>query len=391
MASSKKSQIVNGAELISQAALDAGVNFFAGYPITPASSVYTAMLTKLQDLGRIAIGASDEISALAMCLGASIRGAKVMTATSAPGLSLMIESIGYAFATETPCVIVHGQRLGPSTGAATQSAQGDISFIRNLISGGYEIPVLAINSIFDAYETTYRAVNLSEELRCPVILLTEKDIIMSQRNIDFEKLEEIKSSLKPSQRPYFDYNSTGKDFKNYDFNEAKEIPEFLPPGIGSEYQSIVTASMHDKSGMLSKNSPEAFEVLEHLQAKIEENSDKYSFYNLEDQASDISVISFLASDLSAKAAVRDLNTEGIKVNHLSLTTLFPILKKPLRELSQKSQYIIIPEINNDGQYAQAISSTLLEANPNLKIVKVNSAAQLISPSAIIKEVKACLK
>jgi len=383
----KSYQILNGAELISQAAVDAGVNFFAGYPITPASSVYTATLSKLQELGRIAIGASDEISALAMCLGASIRGAKSMTATSAPGLSLMVESIGYAFATETPCLIVHGQRLGPSTGAATQSAQGDISFIRNLISGGYEIPVLAINSIFDAYETTYKAINLAEELRTPVILLTEKDIIMSQRNIDSDELEKVKSKLSPSQRPYFDYNTPGQNFKNYDFDRLNEIPKFLPTGIGSEYQSIVTASMHDKSGMLSKNSPEAFEVLDHLRAKIHENVDKYSFYNLEKKDSEISVISFLANDLSAKAAIKSLAKEGITVNHLSLVTLFPILETVIADLAKNSKYIIIPEINNDGQYAEIITSTILKANPEVQIIKINSKADLISPERIINEVK----
>lgn len=383
----KNYHILNGSELISQAAVDAGVNFFAGYPITPASSVYTSLLNKLQDLGRIAIGASDEISALAMCIGASIRGAKSMTATSAPGLSLMVESIGYAFATETPCVIVHGQRLGPSTGAATQSAQGDISFVRNFISGGYEIPVLAINSIFDSYETTYRAINLSEELRTPVILLTEKDIIMSQVNIDSEKLETIKKKQEQIQRPYFDFEAKKEKYRNYEFDDVKDIPEFLAPGIGTKYRTVVTASMHDKEGNLSKNSPEAFEVLEHLRAKIEDNIDKYSFYNLDDQKSKISIISFLASDLSARAAIKKLNKENIKINQLSLTTLFPILTKPIQSLAKDSNIIVIPEVNFGGQYAEIIKATILEANPNCKIIKINSNADLISPEKIIEEIK----
>ena len=173
--------------MIARAAIDSSVNFFAGYPITPASSVYTNVLNKLQNEAKVAMGASDEISALAMCIGASLKGAKSMTATSAPGLSLMVESIGYAFATETPVVIVLGQRLGPSTGAATQSAAGDISFVSNLISGGYQIPVIAPNSIFNCYEATRKAINLSETLRSPVILLTEKDVIMSNTSIDHEK------------------------------------------------------------------------------------------------------------------------------------------------------------------------------------------------------------
>lgn len=383
----KNYQILNGAELISQAAIDAGVIFFAGYPITPASSIYTALLTKLQELGRVAVGASDEISALAMCIGASIRGAKSMTATSAPGLSLMVESIGYAFATETPCVIVNGQRLGPSTGAATQSAQGDISFVRNFISGGYEIPVLAINSILDSYETTYRAINLSEQLRCPVILLTEKDVIMSQTNIDSDLLDEIKSKQKAIQRPYFDFEEQKKKYRNYEFDDVKDIPEFLAPGIGTKHRAVVTASMHDKAGNLSKNSPEAFEVLEHLRAKIEDNIDKYSFYHLTEANSKISIISFLASDLSTKAALKELEKKNIRVNNLSLTTLFPVLKKPIIDLAKKSDYIIIPEVNFGGQYAEIIRGTILEANPNCQIIKINSQADLISPQRIVTEVE----
>jgi 2-oxoglutarate/2-oxoacid ferredoxin oxidoreductase subunit alpha len=383
----KNYQILNGSELISQAAADAGVNFFAGYPITPASSIYTALLNKLQDLGRIAIGASDEISALVMCIGASIRGAKSMTATSAPGLSLMVESIGYAFATETPCVIVHGQRLGPSTGAATQSAQGDISFVRNFISGGYEIPVLAINSITDSYETTYKAINLSEQLRTPVILLTEKDIIMSQTNVETTELEEIKKKQEAIQRPYFDYEAKKERYRNYEFDNLTDVPEFLAPGIGTKYRTVVTASMHDKDGNLSKNSPEAFEVLEHLRAKIEDNIDKYSFYKLDDKKAKVSIISFLASDLSAKAAIKKLQKENIVVNQLSLTTLFPILKAPIQKLAKNSETIIIPEINFGGQYTEMIRASILEANPKCKIVKINCQADLISPDLIVNEVK----
>jgi 2-oxoglutarate ferredoxin oxidoreductase subunit alpha len=383
----KQYSIVNGAELISQAALDAGVNFFAGYPITPASSIYTSLLTKLQETGKIAISASDEISALCMCIGASIRGAKAMTATSAPGLSLMVESIAYAFATEIPCVIVHGQRLGPSTGAATQSAQGDISFVRNFISGGYEIPVLAISSILSAYETTYRAINLAEELRTPVILLTEKDIIMSKTNIDLEELESIKHNQQVRNRPYFNFEKQNQIFKNYNFANNHEIPEFLAPGIASDYQTIVTASMHDKAGTLSKNSKEAFEVLDHLNAKIKNNESSYEFYTLKDCDAKIGIISFLATDLSAQEALKELDRENIKVKHLNLVTLFPILKNIIRDFALECETIIIPEVNFDGQYAEIIRATLLEVNPKIKIIKINSQANLISPKKIIAEVK----
>lgn len=390
--------ITNGSELISQAAIDAGVNFFAGYPITPASSVYSAMLNKLQAEGKVALGVSDEISGIAMCIGAAMRGAKSMTATAAPGLSLMIESIGYAFATETPMLIVLGQRLGPSTGAATQSAEGDISFIQTLVSGGFTIPVIAPNSIFNCYEMTIKAINVSEMLRTPVILLTEKDIIMSTVNVDYQKLQAVKESQAILQRPYHNFEST-KPYKTYDFNQLSEVPEFVAAGVGGEDRVVATASTHDKAGNLSKTSKEALEVIQHLKDKTEKNLDKYSFHEFSKysespdydktknhkQTKSITVISFLQTDLSAREAVIKARQQGIKVNHLTLYTLFPVLESVITNAIEDAELIVIPEINISGQYADIIKHLFFnKENKKIEHIKINSIAKLISPKDILK-------
>ena len=380
MGTDAEQEIVTGAELISRAAIDSGVNFFAGYPITPASSVYTAMLTKLQAAGKLAIGASDEISAISMCIGASMRGAKAMTASSAPGIALMIENIGYAFATETPLVIVCGQRLGPSTGAATQSAQGDISFIRNLISGGFEIPVFAPNSIFNCYQTTVDAINCAERYRTPVILLTEKDILMSSTNINLRFMEQVKSQVKFINRPSRNLDDTSP-YKTYDFDQLEEVPKFLATGLGSEHRVVATASTHDKSGRLVKKSKEAYQVIEHLAAKIQDNLDDYNSFRLNlDDGADTAIISFLASDLSAREAVVKLRAEKKKINHLSLFTIFPISVKAIEEATVGCSRVIIPEVNLQGQYADYLAPYLA----GKEIIKVNSLADLISPNQIME-------
>jgi len=377
-----KNEIVTGAELVSRAAIDAGVNFFAGYPITPASSVYSAMLNKLQAEGKLAIGTSDEISALAMCIGASMRGAKSMTATSAPGLSLMVENIAYAFATETPCLIVLGQRLGPSTGAATQSAQGDISFIKNLISGGFELPVFAPNSILDCYATTFNAINCSETLRCPVILCSEKDILMSSTNISCEELEKIQKNLKVENRPYRNFNSE-KPYKTYNFNQLEEVPEFVAAGISSKDRVVATASSHNKAGELSKLSPESEEVFHHYRAKLEKNLDKYLSYELDEESgSNTVIISFLANTISAKAAVKAARDQGKKVTHLSLKTLFPIPEELIKELTKDCKKVIIPEVNETGQYADLIRYHFKDK----ELIKINSIAKAINPQRIQEEI-----
>ena len=115
-----------GNEACVEGAITAGCRFFAGYPITPASEIAEHMSKRLPRIGGIAIQMEDEMASIGAIIGASWAGAKAMTATSGPGFSLMQEFIGYAFMTETPCVIVDVQRVGPSTGQATKCAQGDV-------------------------------------------------------------------------------------------------------------------------------------------------------------------------------------------------------------------------------------------------------------------------
>ncbi len=372
---SKQMQIVNGAEMISRGAMDAGVNFFAGYPITPASSVYTSLLTKLQMQGKIAVGSSDEISGIAMCLGASIRGAKAMSATAAPGLSLMIENLGYAFATETPFVLVLGQRLGPSTGAATQTAEGDILMAANNISGGYRIPVIAPNSIHNCYESTIRAINISEKYRTPVILLTEKDIIMSTTNIDPETIPKVEIV----ERKAFQ-GKVGDVYHTYDFgNEYAGVPDFVRPGE-DPFQVRVTASLHDKKGNLTKNDPEAFEVLEHLRAKIEDNADEMAVYETDfDAGADICVISFLATDLAARQAIKAARKDGVKVKHLTLQSLIPVPKKAIEKAIAGCSIVVVPEENIQGQYESLIHYLIADK----EVRKVNYQGGLLPPQMIL--------
>lgn len=379
---SEQMTIRSGAELIAAAASDAGVNFFAGYPITPASSIYSAMLAELQSEGKVALGVSDEIGAVAMCIGAAMRGAKSMTASAAPGISLMIENIAYAFATETPLLIVVGQRLGPSTGAATQNAEGDISFVANLISGGYQIPVFCINSIYDAYNTTIKAINCSEALRCPVILLSEKDLLMSQFSLFESRLEKIPLQKRPE---YLSGEMNKKEFKTYNFIETKDVPEFV--AAGSQFEEprvVVTASMHDKAGLLSKNSAEALEVLEHQKDKIEKNISDHLIYQ-EDYDSDaqIAVISFLATDLAAKEAVKKARTGGIKIKHLSLGTLFPIPEKQILDCIKGCSQVIIPEENQQGQYASYLEKYL----KNQQVHRINAVGKMINPQLILEKIQ----
>ena len=168
----KRMALRSGNQMVAEGAIQAGCKFFAGYPITPASGVYKGMIDNLPLHGGIAISSPDEISALAYCVGASMRGFKSMTATSGPGWALMVETVQYALITETPVVICVVQRLGPSTGGATQGGQGDILITEFATSGGYTIPVLYPTTSRECFELTALAFSWSEMLRTPIVLLT---------------------------------------------------------------------------------------------------------------------------------------------------------------------------------------------------------------------------
>jgi len=165
-------EFIEGNEAIARGALRANCNFFAGYPITPSSSVLQYMLDMLPHHDGIAIQAEDEIASMGFCIGAAMAGSKVLTATSGPGISLYSENIGLAIAGETPMVIVNVQRQGPATGSATKGAEGDVQFTRWCTSGGLPVIVLSPATVEEAYELTYRAFNLSEQYRVPVFVLT---------------------------------------------------------------------------------------------------------------------------------------------------------------------------------------------------------------------------
>ncbi len=141
------SVFIDGNEAVARAAMSAGCNFFASYPITPATSIFHNMLELLPPSGGVCLQGEDEIASIGFCLGAAVGGARVMTATSGPGISLFSEQISFAIGAEIPIVIVDVQRLGPSTGSATKGADGDIQFLRWGNSGGLPVVVLAPENV----------------------------------------------------------------------------------------------------------------------------------------------------------------------------------------------------------------------------------------------------
>jgi 2-oxoglutarate ferredoxin oxidoreductase subunit alpha len=166
----------SGNEACVEAALVAGCRFFAGYPISPSNEIPEQLSERLPIVDGIFMQMEDELASIGAVMGGSWAGKKAMTATSGPGFSLMQETIGWGFMTETPCVIVDVQRAGPGTGQATKCAQGDVMQARWGTHGDYAAIVLSPNSVQEMFELTIRAFNLAEKYRTPVILLADETI-----------------------------------------------------------------------------------------------------------------------------------------------------------------------------------------------------------------------
>ena len=190
---------IEGNEAIGLGAMAAGCRFFAGYPITPATSIYNTMLRLLPPAGGVCLQGEDEIASIGFCLGASMAGMKVMTATSGPGISLYSEHISFAIGSEIPIVIIDVQRLGPSTGSATKAADGDIQFLRWGSSSGLPVIALAPVDVEDCYILTMHAFNLAERFRCPVFIAANKEVSLTRETIDLSRLRRVSGLLR---KPY---------------------------------------------------------------------------------------------------------------------------------------------------------------------------------------------
>ena len=366
-------EFIEGNEAIARGALKANCDFFAGYPITPSSSILHHMLNKLPRVGGVAIQGEDEIASIGMCIGAAMAGAKALTATSGPGISLYSENIGLAIIGETPLVIVNVQRQGPATGAATKGAEGDILFTRWCTSGGQPMIVLSPATVSEAYELTYRAFNLAEQYRVPVFLLTNKEVCVTRESVDLERVE--LPQLVDRTRV-----AIGRPCLPYWFKELHEAPEFA--AIGGDQITRFTTSSHDEAGYLT-TSPEVIQrMIDHYAAKIESAEEDIALVKQDIEAdAETLMISYGITSRSVAVAVKKMREQGYKVSSLTVQSLYPVPTTTLSKALVGIKRVIVPEMNM-GQYIQEIQR-LIPAG--VKVVGVNKMdTTLISPDEIIE-------
>ena len=370
-------KLMQGNEAVAQGAIDVGVRFFAGYPITPATEIAEILSVRLPEVGGKFIQMEDEIGSIAAIIGASIGGIKSMTATSGPGFSLMQENIGYACITEVPIVIVNVMRGGPSTGLPTSPSQGDVMQTRWGTHGDHPIIVLTASSVIDAYYNTIKAVNLSEKFRNPVILLLDEVIAHMRARVALPPKEKIEiiDRIKPTVPPewYIPYEHT-----------LTGVPPMASFGDGYRYH--ITGLVHDEKGFPTSKPDEVQQGLSRLFEKIEKGFGEICevrYYKLED--AEYCIVAYGSVVLSAKSAIEILREEGIKAGLLELVTLWPFPRFAFdRVLNMGVKGFLVPEMNIGQIYREVVRVT----ERKVPIKKLNKIiGELITPYEIVKEIK----
>ncbi len=342
---------MEGNEAIARGAIASGCRFFAGYPITPATTIFNTMLKLLPPMGGICLQGEDEIASIGYCLGASMAGLKVMTATSGPGISLYSEHISFAIGSEIPIVIVDVQRLGPSTGSATRGADGDIQFLRWGNSGGLPLIVLAPVDVNDCYSLTLQAFILAEEFRCPVLIASNKEIALTLENIDidaFVKPDNIERKAPPPGEPFLPFEASS----------GHMVPYFLP--IGGKVPVRQTSSTHGPDGYITTDSDEIAKIQDRLKNKILSAAGRFSFHEAHlEEGADTLLLTYGVTARAARAVYKEQKRRGNPVSLLILKTLWPVPEDLIRETAVNVKRVVVVEMNL-GQYVREIERILLD-------------------------------
>lgn len=367
-----KTQFWSGNQACAEAAIFAGCRFFAGYPISPANEIPEHLSERLPLVDGIFIQMEDEIASIGAVVGASWAGKKSMTATSGPGFSLMQETIGWAFMTETPCVIVDVQRAGPGTGQATKCGQGDVMQARWGTHGDYAAIALSPNSVQEMFDLTVRAFNLAEHYRTPVILLADEIVAHLREQLDVPTPDSVqiidRKKPKAGETAFFG------------------LPDVAPmPAVGEGFNVAVTASTHDEYGVRFTQNPMVHRrIVKNINSKIADNADDIAdveAYRIDN--CEVGIVSFGCTSRAVYEAVDEAEARGVRVGFVRLKTIWPFPEKAVRTLANAARKIIVPEMNL-GQVYHEVQGI---ASPT-RVVPLNKigGGELITPEELLVEI-----
>ncbi len=373
---SKKVAFLQGNEAAAHGALYAGCDFFAGYPITPSTEVSEVLSLELPKTGGKFLQMEDEIAAMAAILGGALAGAKVMTSTSGPGLSLKQELIGYGCIAEIPCVVYNVMRGGPSTGMPTGPSQSDVMCAKWGTHGDHPAICLTPASVQETYEDVIRAFNLSEKYRTPVMVMPDEIIAHMRERIVFPEPGEIE--VLPRKSP----TVPPEKYKPYDtsFGDVPPLAAF-----GSGYKFHVTGLNKMQDGFPTTKAEIVQAEEERQVRKVDANVDDivlFEEYLLDD--ADVVVVAYGSTSRSARYAVNVAREQGIKAGMFRIRTFWPFPDKQIKALAGKIKGIVIPEMNL-GMCSLELERCAQGKVPVLGIFRVDG--EPINPDQILDKIK----
>jgi 2-oxoglutarate/2-oxoacid ferredoxin oxidoreductase subunit alpha len=362
---------LSGNEAAAEGALAAGCTFYAGYPITPSSEIMESLARDLPGTGGHFIQMEDEIASISAVIGASWAGAKSMTATSGPGLSLMQECLGYAAFTETPLVVIDVQRAGPCTGQATRVGAGDLMAVKWGSHGDYQVIAFSPWSVEEMFSLTVEAFNWSERLRVPCFVLAEEATGHLRERIDF-----------PAQLTLYnrDYCPGAPPFGTREKDGIPSMPRF-----GQGENLMITGSTHDERGFRKVESPDTHDnLVRRLNKKVLSRSGqicRHAEQYLE--LSKLIVVSYGFTARAALKAVKSARARGFPVGFLRPVTLWPFDESLFAKQAEAGRRFLVPEMNL-GQYSELIRSAV-EGKRVRSLTQVNG--ETITPDAIVAAIE----
>ena len=370
-----ETKLVQGNEAVALGAIAAGVDFFAGYPITPSTEIAEILARYLPLLDKKWIQMEDEIASISALIGARLAGSKSMTATSGPGFSLMQEGLGYACMTEVPLVLVNVMRGGPSTGLPTQAAQGDVMQARWGTHGDHPVIALAPSNVKECFELTVRAFNLSERFRTPVILLPDEIIGHMRERVEFPLQEDIHVERMPVPDVPVEW------YEHYHESATNVSPM---ASFGSGYRFHVTGLTHDKQGFPTRKESEVNAKMERLKHKITRRLDELEDVRMHD-VEDCSVVIFAYGSVyrSALAAQAILKKKRKKVGIFRPVTLWPFPDRTVKENLDSKDVIVVPELNQ-GQMIHEVERMTKDSVRVVPLHRVDGYE--ITPEEIVNNV-----
>ena len=366
---------INGDIACAEGAIAAGCNFFAGYPITPSTEIAERLAQRLPEVGGRFVQMEDELASMAAVLGASWAGARAMTATSGPGFTLMMENIGLAVMTETPCVVVDVQRGSPSTGLPTLVGQSDIMQAKWGSHGDYEIVAYAPSSCQEMFDLTLKAFDTADRLRIPVIVLADEVVAHMTERVVIPEASAIKwgERKRPAEPP-------GNGLRPY--AAGSDLIPPMPP-VGEGYRFHVTGLTHDERGYPSTSAEDHDRLVRRFSDKV--NLQAPALIEYEEafiNDADVVVVAYGCVARSARRAVREARASGLKAGFFRPITMWPFPGDRIRSLAGQAKAFVCAELNL-GQVARE-----MERFTSKPVLRVNhGGGELLAPEPILAAIE----